>query len=201
MISASKERPLRKAKRRQPLGRGAWLDTARRALIEEGTVGVEVNKLAKRLGISRGGFYYFFANREQLLDELLTLWVRTSVAPFERILRDHDGQGQREFAAVIRLWIDEKDHDPVWDGAVRAWARVSPKVARAVQLIDQQRIGLLERIFVHLGYAGIEANVRARVTYYHQVGYHTLGVLESEKIRLRLAPIYAMVLTGMQDWR
>ena len=36
------------ARKREPLGRQAWLDAARQALIEEGTAGVEVNKLAKR---------------------------------------------------------------------------------------------------------------------------------------------------------
>src|ERR1700731_1491728 len=56
-------------KKQRPLGREIWLDTARRALIEEGTAGVEINKPAKRLGVSRGGFYWFFKSREHLLDE------------------------------------------------------------------------------------------------------------------------------------
>src|ERR1700704_5530085 len=74
-------------KAREPLGREAWLDTARRALIEEGTAGGEVNKLAKRLGVSRGGFYWFFKSRKQLLDELLKLWADTSTLLFDRILQ------------------------------------------------------------------------------------------------------------------
>ena len=62
----------RRAKQaRQPLGRDAWIEAARVALIEEGTAGIEVNKLAKRLGVTRGGFYWFFESREQLLDALL----------------------------------------------------------------------------------------------------------------------------------
>jgi hypothetical protein len=55
-----------------PLGRGVW-----RALIEEGTAGIEINKLTKRLGSSGGGFYWFFKDRAQLLEELLAYWART----------------------------------------------------------------------------------------------------------------------------
>src|ERR1700676_4831506 len=78
--------PRARAKQR-PLGREIWLDTARQALIEEGTAGVEGNKLAKRLGSSRGGFYWFFKDCAQLHEELLAYWERTSTVLFERILQ------------------------------------------------------------------------------------------------------------------
>ena len=183
-------------KKRQPLGRDAWLNAARSALIEEGTAGVEINKLAKRLGVSRGGFYWFFASREQLLDELLKYWVDTSSTLYERILEGHDHDGMAEYRALTDLWIDEKDYDPRWDGAVRDWARTSATVLKAVQSVDAKRIAVLERIFIDLGYKGMDAHIRARVTYYHQVGYYALGVHESRQARRKLIPYYVRVLTG-----
>src|SRR5688572_4971061 len=91
--------PARK-KKRQPLGRDAWLNTARQALIEEGTAGVEINKLAKRLGVSRGGFYWFFKSREQLLDELLAYWVERSTFLFERLVQDGARDGMKEYLTL-----------------------------------------------------------------------------------------------------
>jgi AcrR family transcriptional regulator len=173
--------------KREPLGRDAWLEAARQALIEEGTAGVEINKLAKRLGVSRGGFYWFFESREQLLDALLKYWADTSSKLFEHV---------REYRALVDLWIDENEYDPRWDGAVRDWARTSATVLKAVQEVDEKRIGYIERIFTDMGYRGKEAHVRARVTYYHQVGYYALGVRESRKLRLELLPYYQKVLTG-----
>src|SRR4029078_4340656 len=101
---------------RNVLGRDAWLDVARRALIEEGTAGVEINKLAKRLGVSRGGFYWFFKSREHLLDELLEYWASSSTQLFERVLQTHGHNGPQEYRALINLWIDENEYDPKWDG-------------------------------------------------------------------------------------
>lgn len=196
---ATKSKPRKAGSRgkpsRQPLGRDAWLEAARAALIEEGTAGVEVNKLAKRLDVTRGGFYWFFASREQLLDALLEFWKQTSTMHFERIACDPGRSGVEKFEALVALWIDEKDYDPKWDGAVRDLARTSAKVLDIVHAVDQQRIGFIEQVFRAMGHTGKEAHVRARVTYYHQVGYYALGVRESRKQRLELLPHYTKILT------
>jgi AcrR family transcriptional regulator len=189
----------RARKKKPPLGREIWLDTARRALIEEGTAGVEINKLAKRLGASRGGFYWFFKDRAQLLEELLAYWVQTSTALFERVLQVSKRNGMAEYLALVNLWIDENEYDPKWDGAVRDWARTSEAVHKIVQAVDQKRIAVLEKIFNDMGYKGREAHIRARVTYYHQVGYYALGVQESRKERRALIPYYRKVLTGKDN--
>jgi AcrR family transcriptional regulator len=182
--------------KRGPLGREAWLSAARQALIEEGTAGVEINKLAKRLSVTRGGFYWFFTDRAHLLDELLKYWIETSTALFERILTTRGGDGMAQYRALVDLWVDEKEYDPGWDGAVRDWARTSSAVREAVHQVDQKRIAILEKMFQDMGYKGTEAHVRARVTYYHQVGYYALGVHESKQQRRALLPFYAKVLTG-----
>src|ERR1700761_9256455 len=85
----------------RPLGREIWLETARRALIEEGTAGVEINKLAKRLGVSRGGFYWFFRNRAQLLDDLLAYWVATGTSLYEALVEDPQQDGAAEYNALV----------------------------------------------------------------------------------------------------
>jgi len=185
-------------RKREPLGRQAWLDAARRALIEEGTAGVEVNKLAKRLKSSRGGFYWFFTSRQQLLDELALYWAQTSTAPFEKILQKPGRNGLEEYQALIDLWIEESEYDPKWDGAVRDWARTSPAVRHVVAAVDQRRIAILEQIFNDLGYQGKEGHIRALITYYHQVGYYALGVQESRKERRELQPYYHKVLVGRE---
>jgi AcrR family transcriptional regulator len=182
--------------RRHPLGRQIWLDTARQALIEEGAAGVEINKLAKRLSSSRGGFYWFFKDRAQLLGELLAYWEQASTVLFERILQLPDRNGMDKYLAMTDLWIDEQDYDPKWDGAVRDWARTSEDVRKVVHDVDQKRIAVLEQIFKEMGYEGKDAHIRARVMYYHQVGYYAMGVEESRRERLKLIPYYRKVLTG-----
>jgi AcrR family transcriptional regulator len=198
---ATKRKPTggRAVEKRPALGREAWLQAAREALIAEGTAGVEINKLAKRLGVTRGGFYWFFKSRQQLLDEVLELWAVSSTRLFERVINAERRDGLGEYYALTNLWIDEKEYDPKWDGAVRDWARTSTTVLQTVQAVDAKRIAIIEKMFLAMGYKGKHAHVRARVMYYHQVGYYALGVRETRKQRHALLPFYAEVLTGRPE--
>jgi hypothetical protein len=71
-------------------------------------------------------------------------------------------------------------------------------VLKVVQSVDEKRIAVLEQVFLDMGYKGKEAKVRARVTYYHQVGYYALGIRESRRQRVELIPFYKKVLTGRE---
>jgi AcrR family transcriptional regulator len=196
-ILDNQRRPQPKVHRRKtPLGREAWLDAAREALIRKGIAAVEVGKLARRLHVSRGGFYWFFDSRNQLLDQLLSDWEHTNTEAFKSCIRQSGHNGAAEFQALVDMWVTEQSYSPQWDAAIRDWARISPRVALVVQRVDDERISILKRIFLDLGYDQDEAFVRARIVYFHQIGYYTLGVQEAQEQRLRLLPLYVRILTG-----
>jgi AcrR family transcriptional regulator len=178
------------------LGRDAWLATARSALIKEGIGGVEIGKLARKLRVTRGGFYWFFASRKQFLDCVLADWEQTNTAAFHAVVQEKGVSGLTEFDAVVDIWLKEDRYSPQWDAAVREWARIAPHVAKVVRRVDEVRIGIFQRIFRDMGYAEQEAFVRARITYFHQVGYYALGLEESAQQRRALAPLYVQVLVG-----
>jgi AcrR family transcriptional regulator len=188
--------PKKTPKKRPSLGRTAWLESARQALIEEGTAGIEINKLAKRLGSSRSSFYWFFEDRAHLLNTLVTYWAESSNVALERVLNEHQHDGMAAYLAITNLWVDETEYNPKWDGAIRDWARTAETVRKVVEAVDQHRIALLEKLFQQLGYTGLDAHIRARVMYYHQVGYYAMGVRESRKERRALIPYYRRALTG-----
>lgn len=179
-----------------PLGRDAWLRIARETLIREGIRGIEIGKLARKLRVTRGGFYWFFDGRQRLLDELLADWERTNSAAFKAILEDPGLQGMAQMERLARMFVDEAGFSPAYDSAVRDWARVSRKVASTVRRVDEQRIALLAKMFSGMGHADDEAFVRARIFYFHQVGYYAMDVRESREQRLRLLPLYTKALTG-----
>jgi len=178
------------------IGRQGWLDAARAILIREGIAGVKVDRIARRLKVTRGGFYWFFDSHKQLLDALLADWEERNTEGFKAVLRESGRNGMAEFQALVDLWLNEKNYSPAWDAAVRDWARVSSKVANAVRRTDDIRIDVLRQLFLDMGYEEQEAFVRARICYFHQVGYYALGVRESREERLRLMPLYTRVLTG-----
>jgi AcrR family transcriptional regulator len=178
------------------LSREDWLLAARAALIAEGKDAVKVERLAKTLNVTRGGFYWHFKDRDDLMDALLESWEQETTKAIQSTLEKDHTNGMGEFLALVNLWVDEKAFSPAYDTAVRDWARTCPHVARAVKRVDSRRIDILKRIFLDLGYDDDEAFIRARITYFHQVGYYTLGLGESHSERRKLLPLYIRVLTG-----
>lgn len=182
--------------RRDPLSRQHWVNAARDLLIQGGIEHVRIGRLAESLNVTRGGFYWLFSSRDDLLDELLEDWKRTNTLIFEKIL-NAERKGIDELEALFSMWLEEDEYSPPYDSAVRDWARMSEVTAKAVKEVDSRRIELMKNIFLDLGYPEDEAFVRARITYFHQVGYYILGLGESREARSLALPLYIKVLSGL----
>lgn len=163
-------------------------------LVARGVERVRVEALARTLRITRGSFYWHFRSRKALLDSLLEDWRVRNTAPFLAAAADERRSGEDKFRAIVNVWLDESEYDPAYDAAIREWARTSAPVANLVRRVDRRRIALLAGICRELGCDPQEAEIRARITYFHQVGYYALGLKESDRTRRRLAPIYTRVL-------
>ena len=164
-------------------------------LIEGGIAAVQINALAQKLGVTRGGFYWRFRNRQDLLDHLLLDWHDRNTRHFLMAL-ERTGTPEERYRRMVRMFIDERDFNPALDSAIRQWGSVDPAVGDKVREADEQRIQSLKRLFVEAGQDEEESLVRARIVYFHQIGYYALDMRETRDQRRALAPIYDRILTG-----
>ena len=173
-----------------------WLETARRILIDDGIVGLKVDRIAQRLGVTRGGFYHNFKDREDFLDRLIAYWEETCKFLPEVPPPAELGKAAEWLDLVIDRLIEGDGYDQHFDLAVREWARSDKKAEWAVERADRKRMETLEKIFLTLGYDATSAEIRARIFYYHQIGYYAIGVQQSIAERRRGAKIYLDILCG-----
>jgi AcrR family transcriptional regulator len=179
------------------LSRSDWVAGARKLLIRSGIAAVRVEPLARKLKVTPGSFYWHFRGREDLYDALLDDWYTANTTSFHQAVETAGPDPARQYWAFFGVWVLERGFDPAYDQAVREWGKTSKKVAARVREVDANTIDLLVGIFERFGYEGLDARMRARITYYHQIGYYALGVKEEREHRLELAPYYAEVLTGL----
>lgn len=172
-----------------------WINAARIMLIQEGVNAVKIDRLARACKVTRGGFYWRFRDRAELLDVLLDDWATANTAPLLKALAGDDSPTAR-FRRLARVWMEERAFNPDYDTAVRHWALIDRKVAAVVHRVDQQRIDAFTTLFRDYGYEEDEALVRARVTYFHQVGYYAMGIRAADPRRNELTPLYLRVLIG-----
>jgi AcrR family transcriptional regulator len=197
-VPTGSSRPARTGKAAAPkaeIAEAEWIAAAREVLIAEGVAAIKVDRLARRLGVTRGGFYWRFNGLPALLEALVADWRDTnSVAVLSAL--EGPGSPRKRFQELMHVWIEEAGFSPAYDSAVRDWGRTDPKVAAAVAAVDARRLAAFEQLFRDAGYAPREALVRARITYYHQVGYYALGVSEARERRWALSTTYRRILTG-----
>ena len=145
-----------------------WLAAGLEALRRGGAAEVRVERLAAQLGITKGSFYWHFANRGELLDALLEHWAHEMTdAEFERIEALPASLRERLFA--LAQDVLEKGMGR-YDPAIRGWARTDRKVAAAVARVDRRRVLALRKFFEEGGFGRDEAGVRARLFYAFLLG-------------------------------
>ena len=180
------------------LQRSDWLSAARHALITTGYAKIKIDVLARSLAVTRGSFYWHFANRAELLDSLIADWeTNNSAAIFSAL--EQPGLPADRLRKLGRVWLDEQGYSSAYDSAVRDWARVSPKVQEAVHRVDNARIAAFEDLFSTAGYPAAEAFIRARITYFHQIGYYAMGIQEPTSLRDNYLELYISVLLGTSE--
>src|SRR5260370_3360026 len=76
--------------------RSRWIEEGLRALAAGGPDAVRVEALAQELGVTKGGFYGHFADRNALLDEMLNAWERMSTDDVLDRVERHGGDVRAE---------------------------------------------------------------------------------------------------------
>lgn len=177
------------------LTREEWIEAAREILINHGYAAVKIDRIARRKRVTRGGFYWRFKGLRDLQDALVADWRKTNSQPILEILKSDSTPLQR-FREMQIAFIEEKQFSPAYDAAMREWGRSSRRVATIVRRVDDERIDALRALFAEVGYSRDEAFIRARITYFHQLGYYAMEVHESTQARLEMSALYYKVLTG-----
>lgn len=181
---------------RKTLSREAWIAAAIAALEKKGIANVKIDHLSKQLKVTRGSFYFHFKNLKDLLDSLLEEWRQRNCRPFEALIDQQIIDGPAFFDAVTGVWIREDPFSPRLDLAIRDWARGSAVIARKVQAQDDFRMALLVQAFAAMGYDQDESLIRARITYFQQIGYYATHFKEPPADRKRFRSLYTKILIG-----
>lgn len=176
--------------------RADWLRAAMDVLISDGVQSVKVLTIGARLGVSRSSFYWYFQSRQDLLDQLLAEWERSNTG----VMIVHAEMPAETITAALnnffRCVVDPGGFDHRLDFAVREWARRDPAVRQALDRSDSARQQAIAAMFIRHGYDPAEADIRARVLYYQQIGYYALELAETLEERLSRVEGYLYCFTG-----
>jgi AcrR family transcriptional regulator len=137
--------------------RGAWVEAALKALAGGGPDAVRIEALAFSLGVSKGGFYWHFADRQALLREMLDAWEKTMVDDVIARIERHPAEPRAKLQQLFKL---ASKVDLAVELALRDWSRRDRDVAKRMRLVDNRRMEYLRSLFAPL--CADENDVEAR---------------------------------------
>ena len=148
-----------------------YFDAAMSILATEGSGGLKIGSLCKRLKVTSGSFYGYFGSFDGFVADFLDSWehaqtlriVELSNAPDDPAERIHT---MKELAFTV-------PHEA--EAAIRSWAHTHPIVAVAQKRVDERRLDALTEI--------LRPACRSR----------------AEAVRLAVMGI--TLLVGLQQWR
>src|SRR5260370_1001707 len=124
--------------------RSKWIDAGLRALAAGGPDAVRIEPLAHALGVTRGGFYWHFADRRALLEEMLDRWERATTEEVSERLEREGGDASAKLRRLLALTSTSVLRT---DLAVRDWAQRDPAVAERLRRIHNRRMDGLRSLF------------------------------------------------------
>ncbi|MGR3493082.1 MAG: TetR/AcrR family transcriptional regulator [Shimia sp.] len=174
-----------------------WLRAARDTLVSRGVAHVKILALAAELGVSRSSFYWYYRDRTDLLAGLLGEWEKRNSASIVTNCALPAPDISHAVCNFFVCFLDDTLFDQGLDFAIREWARIDPQVRGKIDAADTQRLVAVTAMFEAHGYAAAEADARARILYYMQLGYHALDVREPLTARLARIEGYLKGFTGV----
>jgi AcrR family transcriptional regulator len=144
-----------------------WLDRGLKVLANDGFTALKAERLAKLMRVSRGSFYWHFADigafHTALLDRWRDLAAEQVIAGVER-----SSQGDDLLPALLRQAFRVR---PRLEVAVRNWATFDATAQRAVHAIDRRRLSYIANLMETSGLSSDLAATRAQIVYWAFLGF------------------------------
>jgi len=144
-----------------------WLNQGLKTLAASGFTALKAEPLAKAMGVSRGSFYWHFADIGAFHAAILNYWRQVAA---EEIIADVEAIAGDEspLPVLLRQAFSGK---LALERAIRSWATVDSTARNAVQAIDRRRLDYVESLLRDAGFSRETAQARARILYWTFIGF------------------------------
>lgn len=186
-----------KNKERSTLSAGDWEQQALVLIAEKGIRAVAVESLARRMGVTKGSFYWHFQNREALLEQSLLRWEKHDEVNLQTSLSAIDDPRERLRSFFRRTGREKLTHN-VYSSL--CMASDHPQVEPLLERVAARRMKHIEKAFEEIGFDPQEASHRARLTYSAYLGFlqlqkqHQTPSLSSEEFEAYMTHVIATLI-------
>jgi AcrR family transcriptional regulator len=145
-----------------------WIKVGIDLLKTKGHNDIKIEAVARKLGVTKGGFYGYFLNREAFLQALLDYWADTFTNQIIKDIGDFKGTFPEKLQKLLYA-VDDSKHDAL-ETQMYAWAFTDPKTEKVVMRVIKERLVFLTNLFLDGGHSQKEAEKRALMVHHYMAG-------------------------------
>ncbi|MDO9242510.1 MAG: TetR/AcrR family transcriptional regulator [Rhodocyclaceae bacterium] len=157
---------------REALDRAAWIAAALDIVAQDGIDGLRVEGLAKRLGVTKGSFYWHFKDRRDLIDAVLDDWRAGRIRDIRKQTAAAPGNEEAALRHTIEVYAAAKNRKGISiEASIRLWARQDANGLAVVEEVDAERLECTRRLFLARNLPPAEAAARSALLYAYVFGF------------------------------
>jgi AcrR family transcriptional regulator len=146
-----------------------WIQAGFALLTDSGPNALRIDPLCRRLGVTKGSFYWHFADMNAYRTALVEAWG--SLRDLDRRQFDdlRDVDPRERLLAMMALLVRPRH----WalERVMRAWALTDGAVATSVQASDRRVLREIRRALVDYGFSREDADLRSAVIFAAGIGF------------------------------
>jgi len=189
---------------RSTLSAADWERAAVELIAEKGVQAVAVEPLARRMGITKGSFYWHFSSREALLEQALLRWEEHDSRNLAHSLGEIDHPRDRLISFFRRVGKEKLTHEVYSELCAAAG---HPQVEPVLERVADRRMLHLYTAFQEMGMPPEQARNQARLTYSVYLGFlqlqrqHQTPSLSSEEFEAYIEHVIDTLIPPLEDSR
>lgn len=117
-----------------------WLREGLSVLVSgEGEKELRIDRMCKRLGVTKGSFYHHFSNRSAFLEAIVGFWEELYTSQYIA-LSEEGGTAEEKLQRLLDLVVETFGPEEL---KLRSWGVEEPLVGEALRRVDERRLRYL----------------------------------------------------------
>lgn len=145
-----------------------WLQAGYAIVADEGLHALKLDRLCQRLHVTKGSFYWHFADMAAYRQALIESWTQLKDQERRDIEALQDAEPRERLSQMMASLV--RPTHWTLERAMREWARSDNTIAAAIQAADRRLLKQVRQAFRDYGFDADEAELRATTTFAAGIG-------------------------------
>lgn len=173
-------------KKNQNSNKTAWLEAGFQMLAQGGIDSVRVDRISKKIGLTRGSFYWHFKSRAEFLDAMLELWHQKGTHDIIALVEQEKLNPNKRLLTLLNLTT--KSPGSQYGGkftemAIRIWGSNHTEAANVIKQVDADRVAFVNKLLLEMQVEPALASMLAEIIYNAYIGMMSRYMSDKEMAR------------------